>query len=60
MNSDTVYIGQLKRLVELFKLTTTTNASAEAQKTPVSLGKKFVKRNIIDVLTASGQMIFTN
>lgn len=44
MAENTVYAGELNTLVELFKTTTTKNASSEMVKTPVSLGQKFVKR----------------
>ncbi|WP_417832781.1 hypothetical protein [Terasakiella sp.] len=44
MAENTVFAGEMNTLVELYKETTTKNASSETVKTPVSLGQKFVKR----------------
>jgi hypothetical protein len=42
--SELTYIGQLNRLVGLYKWTDTKNASSEAVKTPVLIKEVFVKR----------------
>ena len=44
MATDQVFAGQLQDRVEVFKYTSVNNASGEAIKTAVSLGKKWVKR----------------
>jgi len=44
MANATIHPGQLKTQVELFKYSTVKNATGEAVKTAVSLGKKFVMR----------------